>query len=85
MDIENFLQNFEYNPNNPNLPESFGKPQPGRKQIKHILIGSPKIVRVTIYSLYSRGYAQVDEWSTPQPIGNSGEVISILIRHLLVD
>ncbi|NEP23445.1 hypothetical protein [Moorena sp. SIO3I6] len=85
MDIENFLPNFEYNPNNPNLPELFGQPQPGREQIKHILIGSPKTVRVTIYNLYGRGYAQVHEWSTPQPTGNPSEVISILIRHLLVD
>ncbi|NET84744.1 MAG: hypothetical protein F6J94_23360 [Moorea sp. SIO1F2] len=85
MDIENFLPNFEYNPNNPNFHELSGQAQPGREPIKHILIGSPKTVRVTIYNLYSRGYAQVHEWSTPQPTGNSGEVISILSRYLLVD
>ncbi|EGJ32785.1 MULTISPECIES: hypothetical protein [Moorena] len=85
MDNQDFIPNSDDNPNNPNPPESSGESRPGRKQIKHILIGSPKTVRMTIYSLYSLGYAQVDEWSTPQPTENPGEVISILIRYLSVD
>ncbi|EGJ32035.1 hypothetical protein LYNGBM3L_30550 [Moorena producens 3L] len=56
-----------------------------RQQIKYILIGSASAVPVIIYTLYSLGYGSLNEWSTPQPTGNCGEVISMLIRYLLLD
>ena len=82
---QEFVQNPDHNPNNPNLSQRSSEARPGREEIKHILIGSAKAVRTTIYTLYSLGYANVDEWSIPQPTENPGEVISILIRYLLLD
>lgn len=59
-----------------------------RERIKHLLIGSRRAVKGTITALHVKGYAEAGEWSKPQPagvLGESGEVICILIRHLLLE
>ncbi|NEO47393.1 MAG: hypothetical protein F6K55_26010 [Moorea sp. SIO4A3] len=82
---QNFVPNPGDNPNQPSVPNPSGEGQRRREQIKHILIGSPQAVRNTISTLYALGYGQVNDWSTPQPTENPGEVISILIRYVLLD
>lgn len=60
--------------------------QASRERIKHLLIGSPRVVTRTIYSLHVLGYAEVREWSKPQSagvLGEPGEVISVLIRYVM--
>ncbi|MBH8565193.1 hypothetical protein I8748_23920 [Nostoc sp. CENA67] len=59
------------------------KSTPNRKPIKHILIGSPKVVTSTIHYLQVIGYANVNDWSQPQQTGNPDEVMSILVRYIL--
>ena len=56
-----------------------------RQQLKHLLIGSPKVVNSTIHYLQLIGYAQVGDWSPllPNP-SNPDEVISILVRKIKV-
>ncbi|BAY94979.1 MULTISPECIES: hypothetical protein [unclassified Tolypothrix] len=54
-----------------------------REKVKHILVGSPELVRRTIYQLYTTGYAEIGSWSKPVKAGNlgeSGDVLSVLIR-----
>ncbi len=82
---QNFLPNPSDNPNQPSVLNLSGEGQGRREQIKHILIGSPQAVRNTISTLYAFGYAQVNDWSTPQPTENPGEVISVLIRYVLLN
>lgn len=56
-----------------------------REQIKHLLIGSRKVVGATITALHVKGYAEVREWSKLQSagvLGESGEVVSVLIRQV---
>jgi hypothetical protein len=60
------------------------KPLSKRERIKHLLIGSPKAVTSTIHLLQMIGYANVGDWSPPQPIGDSEEVMSILVRQISV-
>lgn len=58
----------------------------GKERIKHLLIGSRKTVRATINTLHVKGYCEVREWSKLQPagvLGEPGEVISVMIRHVL--
>jgi hypothetical protein len=55
-----------------------------REPIKHLLIGSPKAVTSTIHYLQAVGYASVGDWSPLLPTANSREVMSILIRQILV-
>jgi hypothetical protein len=57
----------------------------GRTRIKHLLIGSRETVRATINSLHVVGYSETREWSKPQSagiLGESGEVVSVLIRYM---
>lgn len=57
---------------------------PERETIKHTLIGSSKAVMGTIHVLHQLGYAQVSDWSPLLPSPNPGEVMSILVRSILV-
>jgi hypothetical protein len=57
---------------------------PEREPIKHTLIGSPKAVNSTIRVLHQLKYASISDWSPLVPTGNTGEVMSILIRSILV-
>ena len=59
-------------------------PDETREPLKHLLIGSPKVVTNGIHSLHRLGYADVGAWSRLLPTGNSGEVMSILVRYIIV-
>ncbi len=61
-------------------------PQPlkRREPIKHTLIGSPKALTSTIHYLQVIGYSAVGDWSPLVPTENPDEVMSILIRHILM-
>lgn len=68
-------------PTSPQQPETYQ----ARERIKHLLIGSRATVKATINTLHVKGYAEVREWSKPQSagvLGEPGEVISVLIRHI---
>ena len=58
---------------------------PKRDPLKILIISSPKGVNNTIHTFYRLGYAEVSEWSKPQPTKNPGEVMSILSRRILID
>ncbi len=68
----------------PILKESAQKREPKKEQIKHILMGPPKAVSSTINHLHVIGYANVGDWSQLLPTANPDEVMSILIRQILV-
>ncbi|MBW4687976.1 MAG: hypothetical protein KME40_23470 [Komarekiella atlantica HA4396-MV6] len=58
--------------------------QVSREKIKHVLVGSPNVVKRTIHRLHTMGYAEVNSWSKPVIAGNlgeSGDVVSVLIRQ----
>ncbi|MEW6496608.1 MAG: hypothetical protein AB1589_29420 [Cyanobacteriota bacterium] len=59
--------------------------QPNRVPLKILVISSPKAVNSTIHTFYRLGYAEVSEWSRPQPTQNPGEVMSVLSRRILID
>ncbi len=48
------------------------------------MIGSAKTVSSTIHYLQVIGYANVSDWSPLLPTANPGEVMSILIRQILM-
>ncbi len=64
---------------------SIPAPDPNRVPLKILIISSPKVVNSTIHTFYRLGYAQVSEWSKPQPTQNPDELISILSRRVLID
>ncbi|NEP53487.1 MAG: hypothetical protein F6K65_33700 [Moorea sp. SIO3C2] len=75
-------KNIPPNSDDNNTPENPGRK---RKKVKHLLVGSPEQVRKTIIAIYGLKYAYPDEWSTPEPTGKPGEVMSSLIRYFYVD
>lgn len=66
----------------PNQTDSQVSPE--REPIKHTLIGSAKAVQSTIRVLHQLRYASISDWSRLVPTGNTGEVMSILIRSIMV-
>jgi len=80
--LQQYLRGAELNPHTRNQsPET---QLPHREPIKHLLIGSPKAVTSTIHHLQIVGYANVGDWSPLLPTPNSGEVMSILSRQILL-
>lgn len=79
---EEFLLNEEGDSDTSNGSQTL----PERERIKHFLVGSPGAVRRVVQQLHKLGYAEVGAWSKPQAageLGQSGEVVSVLIRFLL--
>ncbi|MCC5639697.1 hypothetical protein LC593_28500 [Nostoc sp. CHAB 5844] len=68
----------------PNEDSTTPTRNPHREPVKHLLIGSPKAVTRTIHRLQVIGYASVGDWSPLLPTGNPDEVMSILIRQILM-
>lgn len=65
-------------------PQPIKSEIPEREKIKHTLIGSSKAVIATIRALHQLGYADIGDWSPLLPTNNPGEVMSILIRTIIV-
>ncbi|HIK30521.1 MAG TPA: hypothetical protein IGS31_04090 [Oscillatoriales cyanobacterium M4454_W2019_049] len=57
----------------------------GREAVKIMLVGTPQGVVNIIHTLYRRGFAEVTEWSPPLPTTIPGEVMRVLVRHLVLD
>ena len=79
---EQFLRKENFDAPIPKL--STQQPFPHREPIKHLLIGSAKAVTSTIHYLQVIGYAEVGDWSPLTPTDTPDQVISILIRQILV-
>jgi hypothetical protein len=82
IDLEQYLSSKGFNTLTPN--QSPQNPSTRREPIKHLLIGSPKAVTSTIHYLQVIGYATVGEWSPLLPTVNPDEVMSILVRQIVM-
>jgi hypothetical protein len=85
--LQSITQGFLSSGDNANTPipnQTYSQASPEREPIKHTLIGSPKAVNSTIRVLHQLKYAEISDWSPLVPTGNIGEVMSILIRSILV-
>jgi hypothetical protein len=63
--------------------DSSNQVQVSREKIKHLLVGSPNLVKRTINRLHTIGYAEVGSWSKPVKagsLGESGDVVTVLIK-----
>lgn len=50
--------------------------------VRHLIFGSPTIVRLTIQLLHKLNYAEPNDWSKPLPTGQSNEVMAILMKRI---
>lgn len=60
-------------------------PNRDRESLRILIIGSRQGVTNTIQTLHRLRFAEVREWSPLLPAPNSGEVMSILTRYILMD
>jgi hypothetical protein len=74
----------------PQIGSAQPNPASGREPIKHLLIGSPPAVRITIHRLHVLRYADASDWSALLPLPDKpivitpkpGDVMSSLIKYL---
>lgn len=67
-----------------------GSPEPDRQSIRHLLIGPPEAVNLTIHRLHQLGYAEAGLWSPAIAFSSSeltltlspGEVMRVLRRSV---
>ncbi|MFB2645801.1 hypothetical protein ACE09Y_05925 [Raphidiopsis sp. BLCC-F218] len=79
-------RNFIGNVNHTTVVSSTVVPESDRREpLKHLLIGSKKTVLSTIHYLHVLGYAHATDWSDLIPTNNPGEVMSILVRQILIN
>jgi hypothetical protein len=78
---QQYLRGENFNTPTLNFPQNLS---PKREPLKHLLIGSPKAVTSTIHRLHLIGYASTGDWSPLLPTANPDEVMSILIRQILM-
>ncbi len=86
VEVQSAIQAFLPSGDDLNTPGKSDNPQtiPCREPLRHLLIGTPRAVISTIHYFKAVGYAEVSDWSRPQPTTKPGEVISILNRPILV-
>ncbi len=65
------------------IPLSIPASPPGKPRLRILVIGPAPAVETYVRTQYRLGYAQIWQWSPPQPTGNPGEVMRILIRTVL--
>ena len=71
---------------------SCSQPQPEREPIRHLLIGSPAAVGLTIHQLHRLQYADAGLWSPAIALSsehlvltlNPGEVMRVLVRYMRI-
>lgn len=80
---QEFVSDPSDEPNTPATSTTSDTAPSDRQKLRHILIGSPKVVRSTIHLLHVLGYAEATDWSPLQSTANPGETISILVRYSL--
>lgn len=59
--------------------------EPGREVIRILVIGSAHDVERIIHELYRLGFAEVREWSKPQPTGLTYETMRVLTRYVMAE
>lgn len=59
--------------------------EPNRETVRILVRGSSVGVQRVVHELYRVGFAEVHEWSKPQPTGQTNEVMRILTRYVFVD
>ncbi len=58
--------------------------EPGRQQVRILVIGPAHGVERIVHELYRLGFAEVREWSKPQPTGRTHEIMRVLTRYVMV-
>ena len=78
------FQDFTQGSGGPTVPpaDSTVLPDYQYEQARHLIFGSPAVVRLTIQLLHKLNYAEPNDWSKPFPTGQPNEVIAMLMKRV---
>jgi hypothetical protein len=79
-----FLRLEISNPGDKTVPASQPDIEPGREEVRILVIGSAHGVERVVQELFAKRFAEVREWSDPIPTGRFREIMRILTRFILV-
>ena len=57
-------------------------PEPQFMPVRHLIFGPLRGLNETTKHLHKLHYADFKDWSQPQPTGETGEFVTVLIRRL---
>ena len=67
----------------PMIPPGSAIIQPPNHDIaRHLVLGIPPVLRLTIANLHKRGYAEPNDWSKLLPTGREAEFMVILTKQV---
>lgn len=55
-----------------------------REHARHMVLGTPAVVKATIKHLHQLGYAEPNDWSRLISTGRTGEVMAILTKRVSI-
>ena len=66
------------------VPSDLTTPEPGPQfmSIRHLIFGPLPALDKTTKHLHKLRYADFEDWSQPQPTGETGEFVTVLMRRL---
>ena len=56
--------------------------EPDKEPVKLYIVSSLRGIASTTHNLHRRGFAEVNDWSKPQPTGLPGEYVTVLVRQV---
>ncbi len=59
--------------------------QNDREVVRIIIVGSRRSITNIIHTLYAHEFAQIHEWSQPEPEINRGQWMSIMTKYLTLE
>lgn len=59
--------------------------EPRPETVKLHAVGSLEGIRAITHTLHAKRFAEVGEWSTPQPTGKPAEYISVLFKQVWLE
>ena len=66
------------------VPSDLTTPEPGPQfmSVRHLIFGPLPALNKTTNHLHKLTYADFKDWSQPQPTGETGEFVTVLIKRL---
>lgn len=85
MQLQAFLTSELSNADIQTAVTSEATAETGREKVRILVIGSSYAIERVVFELYRVGFAEVQEWSKPQPTGKVNEVMRVLTRYVIVE
>ena len=78
------FQDFTQGSGGPTVPPANPNALPDYEyeHVRHLIFGSPTVIRLTIQLLHKLNYAEPNDWSKPLPTGQPNEMMTVLMKRV---